>query len=140
VVQFINYNLIDNSQRKQINMGDNINIGSITGSNVNIKSNLERVQQAVGGAALDASIKDDLNGLLKRLSDALEQTPSEQMTEAEAVADAAGDLVDKALRDKPNKKSIEISANGLLEAAKGIAAVLPIATDIVKSVTRLLGG
>jgi hypothetical protein len=140
-VQFINYNLIVNSQFRQVvSMGDSINIGSITGSNVNIKSNLEHVQQAVGGAALDPSIKDELNGLIRRLAAALEQTPAEQMTEAEAVSDAAGDLVDKALKEKPNKKSIEISANGLLEAAKGIAAVLPIATDIVKTVTRLVTG
>jgi len=133
VIQFINI--------KEVDMGDQISIGSITGSNVNIKSNLENVRQSIGAAAgVDSSTKAQLDQLMKQLSEALEKVPAEKKEDAEAVADAATDLVGKAIKDKPNKKSVEISANGLLEAAKGIAGVVPIAIEIAKTVGGFIAG
>jgi hypothetical protein len=44
---------------------------------------------------------------------------------------SAKDLVEKATKTEPNKKSIEISAKGLKEAVEGIADVVPIAAQIV---------
>ena len=59
--------------------------------------------------------------------------------DAEAIGDAAKDVVDKATKPNANKKSIEISGKGLLEAAKGIADVVPIAIEIVKTGSQFAG-
>lgn len=133
VIQFINI--------KEVDMGDKVTIGSISGSIVNIKSNLQNARQSIGAAAgVDDSTKAQLDKLIQQLSEALEKLPASQKEDAEAVADAATDLVGKATKDKPNKKSVEISANGLLEAAKGIAGVVPIAIEIAKTVGSFITG
>ena len=66
--------------------------------------------------------------------------PSERREEAAAVTDAADVLVNTAMKDKPNKNSIRISARGLLDAAKGVVDVLPVVRDIVKAVNRIITG
>ncbi len=139
VIQLNNFNVVDNSQRREYKMGDEIHIGSITGSNVNFKSKLQNVKQNISSAAGDASVKEKLSQLIQQLTAALDRAPQEKKDDAEAIAEAATDLVGKATREQPNKKSIAISATGLVDAAKAIAEVVPIATSIVSTVTKFVG-
>jgi hypothetical protein len=81
---------------------------------------------------------------LKQLSETLQQVPAEHTEDAEAVAETAKVLVEKAGEEKPNKTMIKITGEGLKQAAQNLAAVIPavvgIASQIVAAVMRLKGG
>ena len=88
---------------------------------------------------MDDSTKTQLVALIQQLSDALAKVPAAQKVDAEAISDAAEAVVAKATKPNPNKKTLEISGKGLLEAAKEIADVVPIAIEIVKTVSHFAG-
>jgi hypothetical protein len=100
---------------------------------------LENVTQTTGASGVDDSTKTQLVALIKQLSDALVKVPAAQKVDAEAISDAPEAVVAKATKPNPNKKTLEISGKGLLEAAKGIADVVPIAIEIVKTVSHFAG-
>jgi hypothetical protein len=100
---------------------------------------LENLTQTIGASGVDDSTKTQLVALIKQLSDALAKVPAAQKVDAEAISDAAEEVVAKATMPNPNKKTLEISGKGLLEAVKGIADVVPIAIEIVKTVSPFAG-
>lgn len=122
------------------NMGDNITIGDITNSNVNIKSKLNNVSQSIGALPRgDDDLKAQLQALIQQLSAELQKAPAEQAEDAEAVAEAAKDLVEKATAEKPNKKLLSINGENLKQAAQSLAGVMPIVLDIAtRIVTTIL--
>jgi hypothetical protein len=73
----------------------------------------------------------------------LQKAPVESQEQAEAVAETAKSLVDAAKVEKPNKALVQISGEGLKQAAQNLAGVMPvvvqIATQIVMAVTKLTG-
>ncbi len=118
--------------------------GDFRGAIVNIKSTLTNVSQTVGALpGADESTKDELKQLIQQLSQALEQAPPDKVEEAEAVAKSAELLVQTANEEKPNKTMVQITGEGLKQAAKNIAEVMPtvltIATQIVTTVAKLAG-
>lgn len=127
-------------------MGDRFDLsGDFRGSIVNIQSELRNVQQSIGEIqTTDQSSKEELQKLIEQLSAALEKIPVEKKEEAEAVAASAKVLVDQAKAPKPNKTMLQISGEGLKQAAKNLADVTPlvlaIATQIVLTVGKLAGG
>lgn len=121
------------------NMGDTITIGTMTGGILNIKSHLDGASQSIKESTMKEATKSEMEQLIQRLSTELKALPKEQKDDADAIAEVASDLVKKSTLPNPNKKSIQLSANGLLEAAKGIAGVIPIATEIVHLVAKFVG-
>jgi len=125
-------------------MGDRFNLtGDFRGSIVNLKSRLENVQQSVGEIRSDdEEARKELQQLIQQLSEALEKAPKEQKEQVEAVAETAKALVDQAKGEKPNKTMIQITGEGLKQAAKNVAevlpSVLPIAMQIVAAVGKLV--
>jgi hypothetical protein len=126
-------------------MGDKISLsGDFRGAVVNIKSTLTNVQQSVGEIrSEDESTRKELEKLIGELSEALQKAPEESQEQAEAVALTAKSLVDAANVEKPNKSLLQISGEGLKQAAQNLAGVMPvvvqIATQIVIAVTKLTG-
>jgi hypothetical protein len=126
-------------------MGDKISLsGDFRGAVVNIKSTLTNVQQSVGEIkSEDESTRKELEKLIGDLSEALQKAPEENQEQAEAVAVTAKALVDAAKVEQPNKALIQISGDGLKQAAQNLAGVMPvvvqIATQIVMAVTKLAG-
>ena len=126
-------------------MGDRFNLtGDFRGSFINLKSRLENVQQSVGEIhSDDEEARKELQKLIQQLSEALEKAPKEQKEQVEAVAETAKVLVDQAKGEKPNKTMIQITGEGLKQAAKNVAevlpSVLPIAMQIVAAVGKLVG-
>ena len=126
-------------------MGDKISLsGDFRGAVVNIKSTLTNVQQSVGEIrSEDESTRKELEKLIGDLSEALQKAPEENQEQAEAVAVTAKTLVDAAKVEKPNKALVQISGEGLKQAAQNLAGVMPtvvqIATQIVMAVTKLAG-
>jgi methyl-accepting chemotaxis protein len=126
-------------------MADRINLsGDFRGAIVNIKSTLTNVQQSVGEIHTDdLTSRKELEKLIGQLSEALQKVPEKNQEQAEAVAETAKALVDTAKAEKPNKAMLQISGEGLKQAAKNLADVMPavvtIAGQIVLTVAKLTG-
>jgi hypothetical protein len=127
-------------------MGDQFNLsGDFRGAIVNLKSTLRNVRQTAGQIpGGDDDTRKQLQDLIDRLSAELEKAPPEKKEDVEAVAETAKALVEQAKNEKPNKTLIQISGEGLKQAAKNIMDVLPtvtsIAVQIVAAVVKLSGG
>jgi hypothetical protein len=117
--------------------------GDFRGAYLNIKSTLTNVTQTISALPhTDPSIKAELEKLVKELNDALQQVPADKAEDAEAVAQSAELLVEKATEEEPNKTTVQITGEGLKKAAQNLADVMPtvltIATQIVATVSRLV--
>jgi len=124
--------------------GDTFNLsGDFRGANVNIQSTLSHVTQTIGALpGVDLTTKAELERLVQQLNAALQQAPPDQTEDAEAVAQSAELLVETASQEKPNKRMVEITGEGLKQAAQNIAHVMPtvlgIATQIVETVGKVV--
>jgi methyl-accepting chemotaxis protein len=141
-------NIVNYSGRfypKEVLMADRINLsGDFRGSIINIKSTLTNVQQSVGEIHTnDQTARKELEKLIGELSEALQKVPEKSQEHAEAVAETAKALVDTAKAEKPNKTMMQITGEGLKQAAKNLADVMPtvvtIASQIVLTVAKLVG-
>jgi hypothetical protein len=124
--------------------GDHYNFsGDFRDAILNVNSMLEHVTQTISNApSLNQTTKDELKQLVEQLRAELQKAPSGSESDAEAVAETAKDAVEKATKEQPNRSLVQISANGLKEAAKNIAAVmptiLPIAMQIVEKIRAIV--
>jgi len=126
-------------------MADRFNMsGDFRGAMINIKSTLTNVQQSIGDIhSSDETTRKELEALIGQLSEALQKVPAEHQEQAQAVAETAKALVDTAKAEKPNKTMLQISGEGLKQAAQNLAGVMPtvvtIAGQIVMAVAKLTG-
>ncbi|MBK9941552.1 MAG: caspase family protein [Kouleothrix sp.] len=126
--------------------GDQFNMsGNFSGAILNIKSTLSNVAQSIGAApAGDAATRARLQALIAQLSAELQKVPADKAGDAEAVAETAKAAVEQASKVPPNKTLVQISVEGLKQAAQNIAAVLPnvlpIAMQIADAVRKMVGG
>ena len=124
-------------------MADQFNMsGDFRGAMINIKSTLTNVQQSIGDIhSDDESTRKELEILIGQLNEALQNVPEGHQEQAEAVAETAKVLVDTAKAEKPNKTMLQISGEGLKQAAQNLADVMPtvvnIASRIVVAVVNL---
>ena len=124
-------------------MRDKIEISNVSGI-VNYRSTLTTVTQTVQamprGTAED---KEALESLVSELVGALEALPAEKGDEAEAVDTVAKTLIDEVAKPEPNKTLVNVTCNGLRQAATTIADVAPkvlsTAEKIIDFVSRLTG-
>jgi hypothetical protein len=133
------------SIRGEITMGDTFNMsGDFRNAILNIKSTLINVRQTIDTIpSADISVKDELRRLVDQLDEELQKVPPENSEEAEAVAVSAKVLVESVNKEKPNKVMTQVSAEGLKQAAKNLAAVTPmvlkIATQIADTIMKVTG-
>jgi glucokinase len=86
-----------------------------------------------------ADEKAELEQLLKQLEAELKKLPAEHQEDAEMVAELIQDLVEEAGKEKPKKRKLEISGEGLKKAAQNLAAVAPLIGEIAgKIVLKVL--
>jgi methyl-accepting chemotaxis protein len=127
-------------------MADKFNMsGDFRGAVINIKSTLTNVQQSVGDIRTNnKDARKELEKLIGQLSEALQKLPAGNEEQAQAIAETAKALVETAKAEKPNKTLLQISGEGLKQAAKNLAdvmpAVIPIASQIVMTVLKLAAG
>lgn len=117
--------------------------GSFQGALFNIQSTLTNVSQTINAAPrIDQVTKDELQTLVEQLKQELQHAPPDRVEDAETVAETAKALVETVTKDKPNKPLVTITADGLKQAAKNIADILPtvftIATQITERIQPLL--
>jgi hypothetical protein len=132
-------------RQKESNMPDEFKMsGDFRGAVINIKSTLTNVQQSVGGMSTnDPVAREELEKLIGQLSDALQKVPEEHKEQAQAVADLTQTFVESAKAENPNKTTLQITGDGLKKAAQNLAevmpTVLPIATQIIMAITKIIG-
>ncbi len=113
--------------------------GTFSGAMLNIKSTLSNVAQRIGAAPHgDAATKAQLQALITQLSAELQQVPAEHARDAEAVAETAKVVVEQATKAQPNKQLVQISAEGLKQAAQNLAAVLPTVLPLAQKIAEAL--
>lgn len=118
----------------------NINIRDVSGL-VNINSHIDHAIQTVNRAPkLAAQSKEQLSHLLDELRTALASAPTTAASDTEIIAEQAEAVASEASRPEPRKKSIEIKANGLLEAAKAVEGILPTALSIAQRIAEFVAG
>lgn len=125
-----------------------VNYGSI-GGNASVQIvqhdvDLSPAAQNLAAAPLDPLLVSQLQALLVEMQAALRQVPRGDAAAAGAVAGALRTTVDSVCVGKdpgkaPDRKGIALSAKGLLEAAEGLAGVLPVATKIVAALGGAFG-
>jgi len=126
-------------------MPDEFNMsGDFRGAVINIKSTLTNVQQSVGEiSTTDVDTRMELQKLIGQLSEVLQNVPVEKQEEAEAISETAKTLIEAAKTEKPNRTLLQITGEGLKQAAKDLASVtpiiLPLASEIVMNVMKLVG-
>jgi hypothetical protein len=119
-----------------------VTIGSVQNSAVNILSDLTHVTQQIGAlAGADQSTKDDLIRLVTELQEALKQTPPTHTEEGERLAKRVEAAVGEVSKPKPDAEVVEFSLESMKKAATNLAAVvpmvLPIAMQIVEHIRAL---
>lgn len=116
-------------------------ITTFSGNNnvVNIGSILDSVTQSIqANVDIESSAKHELENLLLRLENELSGVPTEHKDNAEAVAEMAKNLIEKATREKPNKPLVQISADGLKKAAQNIADIAPNVLVVAQAIITFL--
>ncbi len=122
-----------------VHTGDNIEMsGDFRGANVNVKATLTNVNQTIGALPnADDDAKAELQRLVARLHETLQQVPADKAEEADAVAQMTETLVEAADSEKPNKMMLQITGEGLKKAAENLAAIVP---DVVKIAGAIVTG
>ncbi len=121
-----------------IQYGDRINMsGTFHNSIVNVKSQIDdAVQKIETTDTANLQTRAQLKQLLIELGNELQQAPAAKSAEAEAVAQTAKQLIEQATKDKPNKPLLQITSQGLKQAAENIADVLP---QVLSISTTIIG-
>lgn len=142
----------DNSQNITISDSKDVKIGNIkndvknttslsgdfSNSNVNINSTLSSAAQIAESGAFSEERLVNLEAHLDLMRKALAEIPKDRQEDAEIVAVLVKELVEKASSEKPNRRLIEISSEGLKQATQTLADIAPnvlkIAIQIVRTV------
>jgi vacuolar-type H+-ATPase subunit I/STV1 len=116
-----------------------IQANNVTAENMAVGENARAVQYR--GATSSDELQRRLDELVAQLKQVLQQVPPENREDADAVSELTDELVEKTRAEKPNRKLLEIKAEGLKKAAENIAQVTPmvlsIATQIVEHILKL---
>lgn len=119
-------------------MNTNIQLGDVNVQgdfNLVTAKNIQNSFNKAGSADVGAELKDKLKALAVEVARLAKQLPPEQ---AEAVSKDLETLTTEAVSKKPRKEWYELSAKGLLEAAKTVAELAAPVTTAVKAVLALL--
>jgi hypothetical protein len=122
---------------------DKIQVSNVVGP-VNIKSQLDRVTQIVKNAsAMPDDKRQQLAALITELQEALKTAIEKRPEDAERVARTAELVATEVAKQKPDKGFLNITSEGLKQAAKTVAdiapAVIGVAAKIASFVTGLGG-
>lgn len=118
--------------------GDTYNFsGNFSGAMINVNSTLNNVQQTIGALpTANDQAKAELRQLVAQLQDILKQIPPDKAEDAEAVAELTENLMKTANKEKPNKQMLQITGEGLKQAAKNLAAIVPDVTKIAGAIVK----
>lgn len=126
----------DEQHKPSIHIG-----GNVTGQNVviggsqTIHGNLSITVGAMPAAPED--VRETLKQQIAELIAELEAQPAEQTSDVKRIRMAANDAVKEAEQPQPDKENLQIRGEALMEAAKNLAKVAPIAVGIAKTLLMI---
>ena len=126
-----NNNIVQDN--RSVTMGDENVVGNVLGDNVTI--NAEHIGHVTG---LEDTEKKELERLVTELQAELAKVSPEQKEQAKEVQELTDGLLEQAAAEKPNSAMLKVTGQGLLEAAKAVAGVMPTVAKIVPQVVKLL--
>jgi hypothetical protein len=128
----VTYNIQGNLMNTSIQLGT----VNVTGDfNLVTATNIQNSFNKAANAEVDARVKDRLRELALQVANLANQLPSE---DAERVSKDLEALTSEAVSKKPRKEWYELSAKGIIEAAKAVAAMAGPVGVAVKAVIDLL--
>lgn len=115
---------------------DKIQVSNVVGP-VNIKSQLNRVTQIVKNApSVPDDKKEQLTLLIGQLQEALRTVDDTRREDAERVVSTAEIVAKEVAKQKPSKTFLNITSEGLKEAAKTVADIAP---DVIGVAAKIVG-
>jgi len=118
---------------------DNINIHHVSGS-VIVKSRLNRVNQTIRTApSVSEEKKQELEALMDELKQALEPATDAQPEDSQRVVEAAEYVAAEVAKQKPSKKFLDITTEGLMEAARAVASIAPTVLTVASQIATVVG-
>jgi tRNA C32,U32 (ribose-2'-O)-methylase TrmJ len=121
--------------------GDSYKFGRVTGAVINIKSKLDNVKQTVHNApSLASETQAELEKLVSELEEALKPVAEARPEDADRVADMTAMVVKEATRQQPNKSILNVSLEGLKEAANAVAAIAPAVIGVATKIANVVAG
>lgn len=118
---------------------NNITISNNSGI-INLNSVLTDVTQSISNAeSMDAAAKEKLTALFSALLSQIQTAQPEHPEAAEVAAEQAKDLATELKRLNPRAVVLRIKGNGLIEAAKTLATVVPMAINTAKEIVDFIG-
>jgi hypothetical protein len=119
--------------------GDQINLSNIQQSAITIRSRMENIRQSFSSLSFGSDIeKNELQKLVNSLSDALKLVSPDREQDVTKILKRVEILLEEMNSEKPNKDKIEITSEGLIAAAKNLAAVTPIVLSIASQIVSVV--
>ena len=125
----------DDTNKPNISISGNVNAGNLNTGNQTFHGNLTITMGTMPAASEDvrATLKQQIEDLLAELA----KQPEDQTRDVKEVKMAAEDAVSEADKPEPDKERLQIRGDKLIEAAKNLAAVAPIAVKIAKTLMMI---
>jgi hypothetical protein len=115
-------------------IGDEVSV-SASNSVVNLNSALENVEQKLRVlASRDESLHQELQTLFQQLYRQLSEIPEQRQEEVDAITSQAELVLAQTAEDKPKRRLLEISAEGLKQAAAFVKDITP---DLLETASRI---
>lgn len=128
--------VINNIQGDVMNTSIQFGNVSVTGDfNLITAKNIQNSFNKAANADVNDNLKEKLKSLAIEVADLAKKLPQE---DAEKVSKDLDTLTSEAISNKPRKEWYELSAKGILEAAKSVAKISVPITTAVKAVLALL--
>jgi ABC-type transporter Mla subunit MlaD len=119
---------------------DKIQVSNVVGP-VNIKSQFDRVTQIVKNAATMPNDKrNQLAELIDELQEALKTAAEKRPEDSERVVRSAELVATEVAKEKPDKGFLNITVEGLKQAAKAVEDIAPTVISVAAKVARFVAG
>ncbi len=142
--EIINYNIgkveINNADKliRGDSMGDIVDIHDNHNAVFNNKSRLKDVQQNIQNLPAEPSEKAELKELIAQLYTELEKVPEEKADDVEIITEDTERLIKEIGKPTPNSKRLQITGEGLIEAAEALTTVAPKALNLVDRIVKMV--
>jgi hypothetical protein len=119
---------------------DKIQVSKVVGP-VNIKSQLDRVTQIVkNAAAMPDDKRNQLAELIDELQEALKTAAEKRPEDSERIARTAELVATEVAKEKPDKGFLNITVEGLKQAAKAVEDIAPTVLSVAGKVASFVAG
>jgi hypothetical protein len=126
---------------KMTDSHNQITVGDVTNSNVNIDSTLKNVKQVITESdTLSSNKKEELERLVEELKAALQPATRARPEEVATVTSLVETLTQEGIKPQKNSNLLQITGKGLKEAAQSLLDITPTVLTIVGQIVKVLTG